>query len=87
LLEEAPELASGEHSALRHWTAILLPMFSSLSEDCGKYSMSSGRGEPIQISDSEKSEAKMFKHALGGYPKMKFMPGRVTNTFFLRFRL
>jgi hypothetical protein len=47
--------------------------------------MLSGRGAPIQIIESVTSEAKMFKHALGGLPKMKFGPG--TNAFFLRFCL
>ncbi len=39
MLEAAPELTRGDHSALSHWTAALLQMFSSLSleEDCCAY--------------------------------------------------
>ncbi len=49
--------------------------------------MLSGEGVPIQIIESVTSEAKMFKHALGGLSNMKFRPGRVTNVIFLRFLL
>jgi hypothetical protein len=69
LLEAAQDLASGEHNA------IVSPGFRCLAvyrEIAIHMHMLSCGGAPIQIIESVTSEAKRFKHALGGVPKMKF---------------
>jgi hypothetical protein len=60
-------------------TSVVLQFIGRLLYIC----MLSGGAAPIQIIESVTSEAKLFKHALGGLPNMKIRPDRVTNAFFL----
>jgi hypothetical protein len=88
LLEAEPELASGNLTAriASHWTAAacaVLPTFSSLSEDCGTYTMPCGGGEPIQMHSISDFGSENVQTRTETFPNMKILPVRITTDFFL----
>jgi hypothetical protein len=75
------------HSAIAsHWTAAacaVLPTFSSLSEDCGTYTMPCGGGEPIQMHSISDFGSENVQTRTETFPNMKILPVRITTDFFL----
>jgi trans-aconitate methyltransferase len=75
--------------ALRHCTAtvtVLPPYFRSLAvyrKIAVQMQCRVAEARQFKCIETVSSEAKMFKHALGGLPNMKFLPVRSTTDFFL----
>ena len=75
--------------SLRHCTAtvtVLPPYFRSLAvyrKIAVQMQCRVAEARQFKCIETVSSEAKMFKHALGGLPNMKFLPVRSTTDFFL----
>ena len=79
----------GKWRTLRHCTAtvtVLPPYFRSLAvyrKIAVQMQCRVAEARQFKCIETVSSEAKMFKHALGGLPNMKFLPVRSTTDFFL----